>query len=184
MLPLSIVISFAVFVSLLMKYFIFLFSSILSLSAMGQQDTLQPPFKRFPTLPPIQLLLGDSVTKYTKKDFPSRKPVLIMLFSPDCSHCQHTAEEMQQYKEDLKDIQIVMATMHSITEMNEFVKKYKLNELKNVVTGKDIYYILTPFYGIKNLPYLAMYNKKGNLILGFEGSMSIQKVLETFKANK
>ena len=167
-----------------MKYFITLFFSILTIAATAQVDTLQPPFKRFPTLPPIQILLGDSLTKYTKKDVPSRKPVLIMLFSPDCSHCQHTAEEMLQYKDELKDIHIVMATMHSISQMNDFVKKYKLDELKNVVIGKDMYYLLGPFYGIKNLPYLAMYNKKGNLIMGFEGSMPIQKVLETFKANK
>ena len=107
-----------------------------------------------------------------------------MLFSPECSHCQHTAEEMLQYQEDLKGVHIVMATMHSISEMNEFVKKYRLDELKNVVAGKDMYYLLAPFYGIKNLPYLAMYNKKGALIMGFEGSMPLQKVLETFKANK
>ena len=107
-----------------------------------------------------------------------------MLFSPECSHCQHTAEEMQQYKEELKDIHIVMATLHTISEMNEFVKKYKLDELKNVTIGKDIFYLLPPFYDIKNLPYLAMYNKKGNLIMGFEGSMPLAKVLETFKANK
>ena len=57
-------------------------------------DTALAPYKRYPTLPPLQILLGDSTTKYTKEDLPRKKPVLFMLFSPDCSHCQHTAEEM------------------------------------------------------------------------------------------
>jgi len=76
-----------------MKYlfsFCFLFYSI----TLTAQNVTEPPYKRFPTLPPIQLLLGDSATKYTKENIPSKKPVLVLLFSPDCNHCQHTAEEM------------------------------------------------------------------------------------------
>lgn len=34
---------------------------------------------------------------------------------------------------------------------------------------------------MKSLPYLALYNKKGNLITTFEGTTRIEKVLEAFK---
>jgi len=166
-----------------MKYLISFCFLLSSITGIGQDITV-PPYKRFPTLPPIQLLLGDSVTKYTKENIPDKKPVLVMLFSPDCNHCQHTAEEMYKNKEALKDIHIVMATVLSLYEMNGFMKKYKLNEMKNVVAGKDIYFLLPPFYAIKNFPYMAMYNKKGNLIMGFEGSMGIDKVIKVFKDNK
>lgn len=145
------------------------------------EDTTLAPYKRFPTLPPLQILLGDSTTKYTKADLPRRKPVLLMLFSPDCSHCQHTAEELLKYKAEIKDIHIVMATLQSISQMNAFVDKYKLKELPNVVVGRDIYFLMPSYYGIKNLPYLAFYNKKGDLIKGFEGSMSVEKILQQFK---
>ena len=167
-----------------MKYLFivgFLLSGIISRS---QNDYNIPPYKRFPTLPPIQLLLGDSVTRYTKENIPEKKPVLVMLFSPDCNHCQQTAEEMYQNREALKEIQIVMATVLPLYQMNAFMTKYKLNEMKNVVAGKDIYFLLPPFYGIKNFPYLAMYNKKGNLITGFEGSMPIEKLVTVFSSNK
>lgn len=153
-----------------------------SLAAFAQQaETAQPPYQRFPTLPPLQLLLGDSTTKYTKADLPKKKPVLIMLFSPDCSHCQHTAEELLQQKDKIQQIQIVMATLHSLRQMNEFVEKYRLKELPNLVVGKDLYYILPPFYDVHNLPYLAFYNKKGNLITGFEGSMPLEKIIRQFQ---
>ena len=143
-------------------------------------DTAQAPYLRFPTLPPLQLMLGDS-TKYTKGDLPRKKPVLLMLFSPDCSHCQHTAEELLQLKNEIKGIHIVMATLHTLDKMNEFVAKYRLNELPNVVVGRDMYYLMPSYYNIKNLPYLAFYNKKGELIKGFEGSMSVEKILKTFE---
>lgn len=167
-----------------MKHFIAFCFLLATLIGQAQEDISIPPFKRYPTLPPIQLLLGDSVTKFTKENIPEKKPVLVMMFSPDCSHCQHTAEEMHKNKETLKDIQIIMATVLPLYQMNEFMKKYKLNEMENVVAGKDIYFLLPPFYSMKNFPYMAMYNKKGNLIMGFEGSMPIEKLVIVFKENK
>ena len=154
---------------------------LFSWSVVAQPDTARAPYLRFPTHPPMQLLLGDSSTKYTKANLPNKKPVLLMLFSPECSHCQHTAEEMVQQKEALQDIHIVMATLHSISQMNAFAKKYGLDQMPNVVMGKDIYYILPSYYNIRNLPYLAFYDKKGDLILGFEGSMPLNRVMEVFQ---
>jgi len=106
-----------------------------------------------------------------------------MVFNPDCSHCQHETEEMIAHKDELKDVQIVMITMQPLWMMKDFISKYALADFPNVVVGKDIYYILPGFFDIRNLPYLAMYNKKGNLIGGFEGSLPIEKVIEILKNN-
>lgn len=167
-----------------MKFLFFLLLSVASLPLVAQSLPPEPAYKRFPTVPALQLLLGDSATRYTKSDLPKNKPLFIMLFSPDCSHCQHTAEEMISHKEALKDIHIVMATMHTITQMNDFVQQYGLGQLPNLTVGKDIYYILSGFYDIKHLPYMAFYNKKGALISTVEGGLPIPKVLEIFQANK
>lgn len=164
-----------------MKYLLILACLLAFYTGFAQTDTTTPPYKRFPTLPPINLLLGDSTTKYTKEDVPSKKPVLLMLFSPECSHCQHTAEEMVKYKDELKNIHIVMATLHPLYQMNEFVEKYNLKQMENVVVGKDAHYFMPPFYNIKSLPYLAFYNKKKALIQGFEGSMSVPNILKVFE---
>lgn len=107
-----------------------------------------------------------------------------MLFSPECSHCQHTAEEMLKYKEELKDIHIIMATFLPLKQMNDFVETYRLKEMENVVVGKDIFFIIPPFYGVKSLPFLAFYDKKGDLIHGFEGSMPVGKIIDVFKNRK
>lgn len=164
-----------------MKFFTAFCLALFSLAALAQNAPTQAPYLRFPTLPPLQLLLGDSTTKYTKEDLPRKKPVLIMVFSPDCSHCQHTAEELVQRKEAWKGIHIVMATLHPLWQMNAFAEKYGLKSLPNLVVGKDASYILPSFYGLHNLPYLAFYNKKGALIKGFEGSMPLDKILNTFQ---
>ena len=167
-----------------MKKLLLLFTLLYSGIAFTQVDSTTPPYKKYPTLPPLYLLLGDSTTKYTKEQVPKNKPVLVMLFSPDCSHCQHTAEEMIKYKEEIKDIYIVMATTLPLYKMNEFMKTYGLSGLDNIIAGRDHYYMLPSFYGIHSLPYMAFYNKKGNLIKGFEGAMPLQKVIQTFRDNK
>lgn len=167
-----------------MKFFLFVCLFTATIAAEAQNNLDVPPYKRFPTLPPIQLLLGDSTTTYGKDNLPHNKAVLVMIFDPECSHCQHSAEEIYQHKEKLKDVQIVMATIAPIYQMNNFMQKYKLAGMKNVVAGKDIYFLLPPFYSMRNFPFLAMYSKKGDLIEGMEGSFPVEKVIQKFKESK
>ena len=167
-----------------MKYLFAISLLLVSIFGYSQVDSTTPPYKRFPTLPPLKLLLSDSTTFYSKDQIPTNKPVLFMLFSPECSHCQHETEELVAHKDDLKDIQIVMVTLHPLWMMNDFITNYKLKELPNVVVGKDIYYTFPSFYNIHNLPFLAMYNKDGKLITVFEGALGMDKVAEIFKKNQ
>ena len=154
-----------------------------SLAAFGQRDSttpLAPPYQRFPVVPPLQLLLADSVTKYTKENLPKGKPVLIMLFSPDCEHCQHEAEMFFAGRELLKKIQIVMITTYPIYRMKDFASRYSLDSLENVVVAKDPHYFLLPFYDVRNFPFLALYDKKGKFVRTFDGSATVEKLLDAF----
>jgi thioredoxin-related protein len=154
------------------------------LSASAQVDsTKMPPYKRFPSVPPIQILLSDSSTIFTKAQIPADKPVLVIVFSPDCSHCQHETEELIAHRDELKDVEIIMITMHPLWMMKDFITRYQLTSFPNMVVGKDIYYISPGFFDMHNIPFMAMYNKKGDLIMGFEGSLGIEKVIETFRKN-
>lgn len=163
-----------------MKYLLLTVLVQLSISTFAQVDSTTPPYKRFPDLPPLQILLSDSSTIYKKDMLPKKKPVLILLFSPDCSHCQHETEELVSHKDDIKDLQVVMVTLHPLWQMKEFIETYKLATLENVVIGKDIYYTLPSFYAVRNFPFHALYDKKGQLISVFEGSMELKKILDGF----
>jgi hypothetical protein len=145
-------------------------------SAQNASDSL--PYKRFPELPPLQLLLGDSTTLFTKDNLPKMKPVLIIVFSPGCSHCQHTTEELVKRKDSLPDMHLVMASFASVSEINDFRHKYGTDALPNTTVGKDIYFLLPPFYGITHLPFLAFYDRRDKLAETFEGSMAVPQILE------
>jgi len=169
-----------------MKHILLVFAFIsLIVGAKAQTDSAKlAPYQRYPDLPPIQLLLSDSSTMYTKAQIPKNRPVLVMIFSPDCSHCQHETEEMIAHMDEMKDLQIVMITYHPIYMMKDFIANYGLAKYSNIVVGKDVYYITTGFFNIHNIPYLAMYDKNGKLIEGFEGSLPIPEVIKILKKGK
>ena len=106
---------------------------------------------------------------------------MMMVFSPDCEHCQHEIEAILKNINDFKNIQIVMATMLPIEKVAAFVQKYELKKYPNIIAGKDQAYMLPAYYNIHNLPFLAFYNKKQNLISVFEGNLGVPKILKEFQ---
>jgi thioredoxin-related protein len=160
-------------------WLILMVSFVCCKQGVGQHDTAAL-FKRFPSVPPITLLKSDSGL-ITKDGLKKNRPVIIMYFSPECHHCQRQIEDILARMDDLKKIQIVLATYQPMEDLEAFQNRYKLSTYPNISAGRDTKYFLQPFYRIKNLPYLALYDKKGNLVAVFEGNVSVDKLLEAFK---
>ena len=145
------------------------------------QTTPEPPYKRFPTVPPLKLLLTDSTTIFTDKDLKKNIPLFLILFSPDCEHCQKKTEELINKIDSFKNIQIVMATFMPVDKIIPFYENYRLDRFSNITVGYDMQHMLSTYYRISYTPFLAFYDKKGNLIDGFQGALPLTKVLEYFK---
>jgi len=139
---------------------------LLGLAAHSQTDSISPAYLRFPTVPPFELLQVDSATMFTKGDLKRNQQVLLMYFSPDCEHCQHQTEDILHDIHSFKKIQIVMATYQPFESMKIFYEKYDFGKY-NIHVGRDTKFILPPFFKIESLPYMALYDKKGNLITTF-----------------
>lgn len=146
----------------------------------AQSDSLQAPYKRFPSFPPAKLLLPDSVSFFTKADLPKKRPVMLMVFSPTCEHCQHETEELINNIDKFKNILIVMTTSMPFDSMLAYREKYHLERYKNIIVAQDTDYFLFTFYQVHNLPFLAFYDKKKELISVFEGGLPMDKILEMF----
>ena len=108
---------------------------------------------------------------------------MLMYFSPDCEHCQHQTEDILHDIRSFKKIQIVMATYQPFESMKSFYEKYDLARY-NIHVGRDTKFILPPFYRIQSLPFIALYDKKGNLITTFEGNQKVNKILKAFGKEK
>ena len=150
----------------------------ITLNMYGQNDSLQPPYIRFPSFPPVKLLLPDSVSYFTKKDLDKKTAVLLMMFNPKCEHCQHETEELIKHIDKFRGIQIVMTTSMLFDSMMAFREKYKLAQYKNIVVAQDASFFLFSFYLNRSLPFLAFYNRKKELISVFEGALPMESVLK------
>jgi thioredoxin-related protein len=151
-------------------------------NVLAQKDSVPaPPFRRFPSVPPLNLLKIDSVSVLNKSNLKKNTPVLIMLFNPTCDHCQHETEQIIKNIDAFKKVQIILATTAPFGLMKEFYANYKLAKFKNISVGQDFQYTLPSFYMIHSLPYLAMYDKQGKLLTTFEGTMKIEDLIQVFK---
>jgi thioredoxin-related protein len=160
-------------------FFTFLLGLIFSTTAFSQTE--EAPYLQYKTVPSVRLILPDGTGKELKSLLDKKKSLMLMIFSPECDHCKHETEELIKNMDRLKKIQIVMISLYPLYQINEFVEHYQLNQYKNITVGRDYAYALPAYYDLKSLPYHAFYTKEKKLISGFEGSVTIEKILDQFK---
>ena len=102
------------------RIFIFLYSCFF------QEDSTAPVYLRFPTIPQFTVFKAPDSTSFTRDNLKKNKPVVFMIFSPDCEHCQHETEKLLANIDKFKTAQIVMVTYLPYEEMIAFYKKYKI----------------------------------------------------------
>ncbi len=151
------------------------------LPATAQESTATPaPFEKFKTLPPFELTTLDGKS-FKRDNLPKNKGTILMFFSPDCHHCLQQMDWMKEVKEQLKEFNFVLATYQPLDALKGFYQSYKLDEWKNIFIGRDDKYFLPPYFRIRNLPFIALYDKKGKLISVFEGNVKTDLILTSFK---
>ena len=143
----------------------------------SQYDSTEAPYKHFKGFPPVTLLLPDSSSQTIKNNLPEKRVVMLMIFNPGCEHCQRETEEPIQHIGEFRKVRIIMASMMSLPDIKSFIEKYQLNQYENIIVGQDTQFFLPIFFRISNLPFLAFYHKKKELISVFEGSLPIEKAL-------
>jgi thioredoxin-related protein len=164
-----------------MRLFTVILACFLSSFLYAQkEDSMDAPFRKSPGIPEFDLLKTDSNSHVTRESIKAKHRTMIMFFSPECTHCQHQTEDMLAAIDSLKDIQIVMATYQPFEEMVAFNQKYNIEKYSNIKLGRDTKYFFPPFYRMKSLPHLALYNSRGNYITSFEGNQKIATILEAF----
>ena len=152
-----------------------------SIHAQTPVNTPEAPYVKNPGLPPFHLLALDSLHFLTKDDIKKNHRVLLMFFSPECEHCKHQMQDMLADFSKFKDIEIVMATFQPFEEMKNFYNYYRLVDHPNILMGRDEKYMLPPFYRMQSLPFLALYDKKGQFITKFEGNQKVDSILNAFQ---
>ena len=84
---------------------------------------------------------------------------ILILFQPDCDHCQHEAVEIEQRLEDFKDYTLYFISSSPMEQITAFAKNFKMDQKKNVrfawTTGESV---LT-YYGSIPTPSIYIYSQ-------------------------
>jgi len=145
-------------------------------TVFAQQDSTAPVYERFPTIPQFTVFKAPDSTAFTRDNLEKRKPVVFMIFSPDCEHCQHETEMLLANINKFKDAQIVMVTYLPYNEMMAFYKTYKIASYPEITMARDTKFFFPVFFKIRNLPSLFVYDKKGDFKKAFEGSVKMEDI--------
>jgi thioredoxin-related protein len=135
-------------------------------------------------IPHFKILKADS-TYFNYTDLQKDKPVMIIYFSPDCSHCQHMMYEMKPKMKKFGDTQIVMVTFTEFTMLKmlkSFNRDFDLQKYPNIIVGTEGHsYVVQKYYQVRTTPYIAVYDRKGNLVKAFEKPPTIDTLIATVK---
>jgi peroxiredoxin len=120
---------------------------------------------------PITLVDGKVVNA---KDF-SGKNILI-LFQPDCDHCQHEAEDIEKELAAFKDYTLYFVSAAPMPQIEQFASTYKLTGKDNIVFGNTAAEHVLNHFGPIPAPSIYIYNDK-TLKQGFEGQTEVAKIV-------
>ncbi len=137
--------------------------------------------QKIQALPSFTITAVPDSSIFSSGTLQKNKPVVLIFFNPDCEHCQHEMKELLAYKEELKDIQIVMATALPYKLANEFYKDYNVASMPNVKMGQDVNYVLGIRYHPTRYPAIYVYDAAGKLAKVFAGNAEVPAIINAVK---
>jgi thiol-disulfide isomerase/thioredoxin len=143
-------------------------------------DTIPPYQKDSLHIPQFTVLKTDS-TYANQSVIPKDKPVVIIYFSPECGHCQITADDFSKRMKDLKDIYFVWVSYYPLPEIKEFNEKFNLQQFNNITIGRDPNYTIPSYYRVKFTPFMAVYNKEHHLIKTYGQGADVDTLIKLLK---
>ncbi len=155
------------------KYFLFSTLILVTTIAFAQKDTdTIPQYLKYPFIPAFKIVQTNG-TNFTKDSLPAEKPLIIMYFSPDCSHCQIQTKDMLDSMQYLQSATIILVAYKKMEDLIEFSNHYGLSKFSNIHIGRDPKYFLPSFFNVKFTPFIAIYNKKGAFVKAFDKGASV-----------
>ncbi len=164
-----------------MKRYILIFLLLAGSRAGFSQSDTSLLYLRFPIVPTFRLINVADSSVFTKQDLKKKKATIIMMFSPDCEHCQAETKELTEKISLFKKAQIVMVSPLDFNYIKKFYNEYHIADYPNITMGRDPSYFLGTFFKIRSFPSVFVYDKKGNYVNNFVGQHPVEEIAAALK---
>jgi hypothetical protein len=160
-----------------MKQMLLFFTVLVALVGCSQKEKAaeQKPVVGPNDLPAMTISLPDGKTIDAKTL--TGKNVLV-LFQPDCDHCQHEAEDIREHLASFNGYTLYFISSASMAEIEKFASDYKLSGNSNVVFGWTATENVLNNFGPIQAPSVYIYADQGKLIQKFNGQTDVSVILK------
>jgi peroxiredoxin len=103
---------------------------------------------------------------------------ILVVFLPDCDHCQREASEIQKELPKFKGYNFYFISSATNEQLSKFAKDYKLSGIANVAFAQTTVDQIRTNFGSINTPSLYIYSEKGKLVKFFNGETPVKEILK------
>jgi thiol-disulfide isomerase/thioredoxin len=163
----------------LFSVFILSLFATMSLLAQGNIDP-NAPFLKDKNIPKFTLNLTTGKS-FSNTQIPKTKYTCIIIFSPDCSHCQEEAAELTKNADKFKSVFFIWNSYKEMAYIKAFAIKYGLDKQSNVIVGRDPEFSIPVFFRPRMTPFVAIY-ANGQLLKVYEQGVKVDELLKIIGA--
>jgi len=152
--------------------------SLFATMTLSAQENIDPdaPFLKDKNIPRFTLNLTTGKS-FSNTQIPKTKYTCIIIFSPDCSHCQEEAADLTKNADKFKSVFFIWNSYKEMADIKAFATKYGLDKQSNVVIGKDPEFSIPVFFRPRMTPFVALY-EKGQLLKVYEQGVKVPELLK------
>jgi thiol-disulfide isomerase/thioredoxin len=152
--------------------------SLFATITLSAQENIDPnaPFLKDKNIPKFTLNLTTGKS-FSNTQIPKTKFTCIIIFSPDCSHCQDEATELTKNADKFKSVFFIWNSYKEMADIKAFATKYGLDKQSNVVIGRDPEFSIPVFFRPRMTPFVALY-EKGQLLKVYEQGVKVPELLK------
>jgi len=161
--------------------FLFITTFFFYTATFAQQYDTTPPYLKSKVLPSFTLLSVDSVA-FTQSVVAEGKGTIMMLFNPECEHCQDQLKLLLSIPEVADSMNLILTATETLQKIKIFYDKFHLEKYPWIHIGRDHKYFLGGFYQPKTIPVLAFYDKQKQLLYFNQGSLKKKEILDALKS--
>jgi thioredoxin-related protein len=112
----------------------------------------------------------------TRFDFPTAKPIILVLFNSTCEHCQYELSQTKKNITNFDGIELVFLSAEPIAVIKQVATAFASADNVNFIKIKpeDVY----ENFGIVRFPTILIYNTQGKLVKEFKGETKIEAILQ------
>jgi protein-disulfide isomerase len=161
---------------------VFALIGVPSAQAQARQDK-KPLYEQNPMLPDFALRMLDSVTVLHTRQLSKGKPIVFILFSPDCDHCAQLAQQINDSADALKGLQLIMvAPPVPLHDIKMFAYTNGLTQRDGVIVAQDIEFFFGSFYKATTVPFIVVYDQKKKLVSSLTRMKHISELIQVIRA--